>query len=66
MPKVKESKTGKCIIEHVCPVCKKIFIASPEHIYREHGTKRRLVCSYACDMKSFKENEAKKKRSKEK
>ena len=51
--------------ERVCPVCKKIFIAAPLHAWKAHGGKsKKLVCSYACDLASFRENEAKKMRNK--
>lgn len=57
---------AKYLDERVCPVCKKIFIAAPKHIYKEHGKKGRakLVCSYACDMQSFREHQAKLQRNK--
>lgn len=52
--------------ERVCPVCKKVFIAAPLHAYKEHGKtgKAKLVCSYACDMQSFRDHQAKLQRKK--
>ena len=36
-----------------CPICGKIFVPAPEHVYRDkrswHG---RFVCSYGCVIKS--------------
>lgn len=35
--------------EIVCPVCKKIFFASPGHLYKMNGNKSsKRVCSYGC------------------
>lgn len=52
--------------ERICPVCKKIFIAAPQHAYKAHGGKGKpkLVCSYACDLASFREHQAKLQRNK--
>jgi hypothetical protein len=45
--------------EHICPVCKKVFIPAPLHIFK-HATTRELVCDYACRCKSERESNVKK------
>jgi C4-type Zn-finger protein len=47
-------------IDHICPVCGKVFIPAPEHIYKIGKFKDKLVCSYGCRCKWEKENAPKK------
>ena len=58
---------AKTIDERVCPVCKKTFIAAPQHAWKEHGTKGqpKLVCSFTCDLASFRAHQEKLQRNKE-
>lgn len=43
-----------CLAERVCPVCKKIFIPAPQHIYKERNKYNgKLVCSFSCEGKTF-------------
>jgi hypothetical protein len=37
------------IVEHICPVCGKIFIPAPYHAYHEQKVNGKLVCSYTCE-----------------
>lgn len=41
-----------CLTESTCPVCGKIFIAAPEHVYRDQRNKKRKVCSWHCVCES--------------
>lgn len=36
-----------------CPICGKMYIPAPEHVYRNYNGKR-LVCSYTCSIISRK------------
>ena len=45
-----------------CPVCKKMFKAAPEHAYHIGADRKKLVCSYNCEQKWYREQEEKKKR----
>lgn len=45
-------------LERVCPVCKKIFIPAPYHIYKV-ARGRKLVCTYTCMLKSERMHEQK-------
>lgn len=48
-----------------CPVCGKLFVPAPMHVYKVGGLKRgNLVCSWGCVRASEKAKEAKKKGSK--
>ena len=49
-----EKKDRKPTIkEHECPICHKIFVPAPEHIYRDKRVWRGgFVCSYGCMLKS--------------
>ena len=38
------------IQEAVCPVCKKVFIPAPEHVYKVYLKGYKKVCSYHCMM----------------
>lgn len=38
-----------------CPICGKMFVPAPEHVYRNYNGKK-LVCSYACSCQSRKEH----------
>lgn len=40
----------------ICPICKKIFIPAPYHIYRVGKTR---VCSYTCTLPGAKEKKRK-------
>lgn len=50
----KKTDTGSANIlcEIVCPVCGKVFIPAPLHIYRDKRATSRRVCSWACVCKS--------------
>ena len=39
-----------------CPICHKIFVPAPQHVYKTHS-KTRLVCSYHCALASEREYE---------
>lgn len=43
--------------ETKCPICGKVFIPAPQHIYK--GEKGRLVCSWGCVCKYEREREKK-------
>jgi len=43
--------------ESKCPVCKKLFIPAPQHVWKVGGKK---VCSYTC-MRSFEKAQEEKK-----
>ena len=45
-----------------CPVCNKMFKAAPEHAYHIGADRKKLVCSYGCEQKWYREQEEKKKR----
>ena len=47
MPKSKYSSEGYPWKERVCPICHKIFIPAPLHIYKTKY-KSKLICSYKC------------------
>lgn len=38
-----------------CPICGKMYIPAPEHVYRNYNGKK-MVCSYACSCQSRKEH----------
>lgn len=38
-----------------CPICGKMYIPAPEHVYRNYNGKK-IVCSYACSCQSRKEH----------
>ena len=38
-----------------CPICGKMYILAPEHVYRNYNGKK-MVCSYACSCQSRKEH----------
>ena len=38
-----------------CPICGKMYIPAPEHVYRNYNGKK-MVCSYACSCRSRKEH----------
>ena len=42
----------------ICPICGKRYIPAAQHLYRANNE---LVCSWGCQRKVEKENEAKKK-----
>lgn len=47
-----EKKERKPTIkEHECPICHKIFVPAPQHVYKTHD-KARFVCSYHCSLAS--------------
>jgi hypothetical protein len=48
------------IQEQKCPVCKRIFIPAPYHVYKAYG-KQRFVCSYGCMLESRRQATEKKK-----
>lgn len=56
MPK-KNDLTVAFITETKCPVCGKIFVPSPEHVYHD-GKKK--VCSWNCHVEAERRKEAKK------
>jgi hypothetical protein len=44
----------KALKEHKCPVCGKIFIPAPMHVYHERNKyKGRYVCSFSCESKTI-------------
>ena len=45
-----------------CPICGKMYIPAPEHVYRNYNGKK-MVCSYACSCQSRKEQPEYHKRS---
>ena len=45
-----------------CPICGKMYIPAPEHVYRNYNGKK-MVCSYACSCQSRKEHPEYHKRS---
>ena len=38
-----------------CPICGKMYIPAPEHVYRNYNGKK-MVCSYKCSVISRKEH----------
>lgn len=42
----------------VCPVCGKTFSPAAYHDYKTHEPTPKLVCSYPCDLKDFRERKA--------
>ena len=38
-----------------CPICGKMYIPAPEHVYRNYNGKK-MVCSYQCSVISRKEH----------
>lgn len=55
------------IVECKCPVCKKIFVPAPMHVYKSsHTNGERYVCSWHCVLESerIKEEKAKYKKPK--
>ena len=38
-----------------CPICGKMYIPAPEHVYRNYNGKK-LVCSYKCSCQSRKDH----------
>ena len=38
-----------------CPICGKMYIPAPEHVYRNYNGQK-MVCSYACSCQSRKEH----------
>lgn len=51
---------GKTYAERslVCPVCGKRFVPAPYHVFKEHRTSARLVCSWTCARRSYNERRA--------
>lgn len=47
-------------VESICPICNKVFIPAPLHIYIVKG---RYVCSYNCRCKYEKEHPKKRYRT---
>jgi hypothetical protein len=40
--------------EKICPICGKLFVPAPEHIYKVKGAQ---VCSWSCVCKAEREKE---------
>ena len=40
--------------EKICPVCRKVFVPAPQHMYRYKGKDYGVfVCSYSCRQRSM-------------
>lgn len=51
-------ETAHNIQDCVCPVCGKNFSPAPYHSYKTREPLPKLICSYPCDMKDFRDRKA--------
>lgn len=60
--KEKRTYTKSQLVEETCPVCGKVYVPAPEHVYHMPARKTR-VCSYHCMMEAERRHEAGKKKT---
>ena len=51
------NRKNSSLKEAKCPICNKVFVPAPEHMYKAHD-KVRYVCTYHCMLESEKRFEA--------
>ena len=61
----KKEKKPPVFKETECPVCGKIFYPYPGHVYKDHRSRSRNVCSYGCVLRSerLKQEEAERRKA---
>jgi uncharacterized OB-fold protein len=58
--KEKRRYTKSQLVVETCPICGKVYVPAPEHVYHMPARKTR-VCSYHCMLEAERKNEANKK-----
>ena len=60
--KEKRTYTKSQLVVETCPVCGKVYVPAPEHVYHMPARKTR-VCSYHCMLEAERRHEAGKKKT---